>query len=164
MEMLERLLAYDVQVDWINTTTGEEAEQGLRDAILEGCIRAVRLLLRDDVGVRVSTELLKLAVIRGGCKRDVVSHLVSQGMAYEKLGGPGRVDWEDAELWHFALQHGEAEVGDCHGDGDAGWGWLADLLESAIDGLGRGSRTCRHGETYRGNHVATGDCTDPPSG
>ncbi|KAI9770391.1 MAG: hypothetical protein M1840_003277 [Geoglossum simile] len=139
MEMLERLLAYNVQVDWFKTTTGEKAEQGLRDAILEGCIKAVRLLLREDVGVRVSTELLKLAVLQGGCKRDIVSYLISQGMAYDKVSRSSRVDWEDAELWHFALQHGEAEVGGSDGDGNSGWGWLADLLESACNGHGRGS-------------------------
>ncbi|KAI9783238.1 MAG: hypothetical protein M1839_004078 [Geoglossum umbratile] len=169
MEMLEKLLAYNAQVDWFNTTTGEEAEQGLRDAILEGCIRAVRLLLREDVGVTVSTELLKLAVFQGGCKRDIVSCLISQGMAYEKVSRPGRVDWEDAELWHFALQHGETEVGSTYDDGDdgrdgnSGRGWLADLLEKGIDAYSQGSRRYRHIEAYCGDDDSAGEYIDPPS-
>ncbi|KAI9867841.1 MAG: hypothetical protein M1813_007663 [Trichoglossum hirsutum] len=131
VELLQRLLDLGVRVDWINTTIGEEAEQGLRDAILEGCLTAVELLTSEHVGVRSSTELLKLAVFQGGCRQGIVTHLISAALTDEKIGWLNRVDWQDSDIWHFALMQ-EEDSASSGGDSDCNRGWLASSLKRAF--------------------------------
>ncbi|MCJ1364520.1 magnesium ion transporter [Acarospora aff. strigata] len=77
------------RVDWVNTTTGEVAESGLEEAILERNRGAVELLTRPrrhsvytcvptnmNLGVRVDKKHLRLAVLKAGCDLTVVEALL----------------------------------------------------------------------------------------
>ncbi|KAH0544352.1 hypothetical protein FGG08_001493 [Glutinoglossum americanum] len=130
LELLNQLLVYRAQVDWINTTIGEEAERGLRDAILEGCGVAVGLLMLEQVGIRPSTELLKFAMFQGGCREEIMRPLLVRGLMDERVGRPSRIDWEDAVIWHFALQlRGREESAS---DDDNSCSWLVEMLKQGL--------------------------------
>ncbi len=100
LDLLELLCDAGATVDWINTSAGEVAERGFEEAILEGNLSAVRLLTREpfsvwrqNVGVRTDIRHLRLAVMKAGCRQEIVEELVCRPLSVSDLGDEEILAW-----------------------------------------------------------------------
>lgn len=95
----------------------ELAREGLKQAVTEGATDAVGCFWQ--LGLRVDTELLRLAVIHAGCKKEIVHQLVtSREITRSDLAD---VDFLDPALWSWAEK--------ARARGDERGPWLIDLLK-----------------------------------
>jgi len=108
LDLLEMLCSAGATVDWINTSAGEIAEQGLDDAIMEGNLRVVKMLTqkpayilreikRKNVGVKIETRHARLAVLEAGCDLDIVEALVQHP--------DSTIDLNDDQIVAWAVKH-----------------------------------------------------------
>lgn len=116
LDLLEMLCMAGATVDWVNTSAGEIAEQGLNDAIMEENRRAVNLLIRGptsdlswkpryiyweierkNVRVRINTRHVRLAVLEAGCNLDIVEELLQHP--------DSTVDLNDRQIVSWAVKH-----------------------------------------------------------
>lgn len=104
LDLLEMLCRAGAMVDWVNTSTGEIAERGLNDAIMEGNLRAVKLLTQSpvwitrklacqNVGVRIDTRHARLAVQEAGCDLDIIEALLQHPKSTIDLNDRQIVAW-----------------------------------------------------------------------
>lgn len=98
------------------------ADQGMRRAIIEGRPGVVKLLSEPAIGVELDQELLRLAVIDGGCNKAVVKMF-----AYAALDGEVHIDWRDKKLRQWARKK--------INEGDEKGAWLLDLMDSNGDNV-----------------------------
>ncbi|TKA27566.1 hypothetical protein B0A50_04397 [Salinomyces thailandicus] len=108
----------------INPVHGETAYEGLGQAISEQSELAVRHMLR--LQLNPDTELLRQAVIKDGCNREIVEALVGRAMRQmqSSAGPPQRtcdIDFLDPVLWAWAER--------ARGSGDERGDWLSALLK-----------------------------------
>ena len=112
LDLLEMLCRAGATVDWVNTSAGEIADQGLKDAIMEGNLRAVKLLTRasptrdaeierQNVRVRIDTRHVRLAVLEAGCDLDIVEALVNHPRS--------TIDQNDEQIVAWAVKHRETK-------------------------------------------------------
>ncbi|KAI9880977.1 MAG: hypothetical protein M1830_009471 [Pleopsidium flavum] len=120
VELLELLCQAGAAVDWVNTSAGEVAERGLEEAIMEGNLRALRLLMHGSSGanyyginVRIDTRHLRMAVMEAGCRQEIV-----EALAYDRDNG---IDFSDEKVmaWAFKAQ----------ADGNEKGSWVLSLLD-----------------------------------
>ncbi|EME49593.1 hypothetical protein DOTSEDRAFT_68391 [Dothistroma septosporum NZE10] len=106
-------------VSTIDPAYGEFALQGLQSAIPARQGKVVSLLLA--MGVTVSTEMLRIAVIDSGCDKDIVTRLLdATAPADGSLPYQQGVDLLDPSLWAWAEK--------ARKDGDDKGQWLVALL------------------------------------
>ncbi len=126
-DLLSMVLRGNASIDWINTTTGELARQGLFQAIKENNAQAVTTLLhrkqfmRDlDIGLTPSevqayqgtglvadTEMLRFAIRKCACKTAIVAALLDAKEA--------RMDAYDPAIWawmHEMRFNGDEKLGE----------------------------------------------------
>lgn len=98
------------------------AYKGMRDAIIEGRPEVVKLLSDSVIGVELDQELLRLAVIDGGCNKAIVKMF-----AYAALEDELSINWRDKKLRQWARK--KVNEGDEKGE------WLLDLMDSNGDNV-----------------------------
>ncbi len=98
------------------------ADKGMRDAIIEGRPEIVKLLSESVIGVELDQELLRLAVIDGGCNKAIVKLF-----AYAALEDETSIDWRDKKLRQWARKKTNK--------GDEKGAWLLDLMDSNGDNV-----------------------------
>ncbi len=117
LDLLEMLCSAGATVDWINTSAGEIAEQGLKDAIMEGSMRAVKLLTKEptcisreierkNIGVKIDTRHVRLAVLEAGCDVDIVQALVQHPKSTIDLDDREIVAWAIRDQWKGSMKGG----------------------------------------------------------
>lgn len=117
LDLLEMLCSAGATVDWINTSAGEIAEQGLKDAIMEGSLRAVKLLTKEptyiprgidrkNIGVKIDTRHVRLAVLEAGCDVDIVQALVQHPKSTIDLDDREIVAWAIRDQWKGSMKGG----------------------------------------------------------
>lgn len=92
---LQFLLRRGAGVDWEYTSLGEVAKSGLYEAIRENNLVATGLLLHYRISITPPADLIRHAVINGGCNRSVVSAL----LRCENMESEGTID---SALWKWA--------------------------------------------------------------
>lgn len=97
----------------------ELARDGLEQAITEGAEEALPSFW--TLGLQTDTELLRLAVIHAGCKKEIVRRLLTRAKVH--------VNFLDPDLWSWA---DKARM-----SGDERGPWLMAQLKRASRGLGR---------------------------
>ncbi|KAL9039126.1 MAG: hypothetical protein Q9214_005003 [Letrouitia sp. 1 TL-2023] len=131
-DFLELIGLCDAVLDSYNTSSGEVADAGLFDAIMEGNRRAVEVLSQlwdvstkdtveshsDYPGV-ITTRHIKAAILQGGCDMDIVYHLLRKGRRLACW-----ID-DDEEVNQWAYE--KKAAGDMRGDE------LLELLENHRD-------------------------------
>ncbi|KAK5019003.1 arsenicals resistance [Cryomyces antarcticus] len=100
-------------VDWKNTSSGEIATQGLLEAIRENNEHAVISLVSDGIGVAITSQVLRVAVMECGCNQDIVWDLMFMGRL--------EMDFSDRQLWTWA-EHAKEQ-------GDENGPWLMQRLQ-----------------------------------
>ncbi|KAI9846048.1 MAG: hypothetical protein M1838_001410 [Thelocarpon superellum] len=78
---LADLVAHGAQVDWMGTTAGEVATAGLYDAIQQGHVEYVGLLVGDGVNVPVTVDVVRWAVMHVDFSRGVVQSLIAAALS-----------------------------------------------------------------------------------
>ncbi|KAL2069154.1 hypothetical protein VTL71DRAFT_15492 [Oculimacula yallundae] len=66
LQFLFYLLKHGARISWLLSTSGEVALSGLRDAIREGCVQAVHLLVWSGLVERLDGEMLRWVVRNAG--------------------------------------------------------------------------------------------------
>ena len=103
---LDQLIQNGAEVDPINTTDMETANEGLRHAIMDGSAFAVEVLSQSALYTRVDQEMLRMVVIDARCNRGMIRSLV--GMHSESRG---KIDARDPELWAWASAQEKCQEG-----------------------------------------------------
>ncbi len=98
------------------------ANKGMRDAIIEGRPEVVKLLSEPVIGVELDQELLRLAVIAGGCNKAIVKMF-----AHATFQDEISISWRGKKLRQWARR--KVNEGDERGE------WLLHLIESNGDGV-----------------------------
>ncbi|KAI9817494.1 MAG: hypothetical protein M1827_001104 [Pycnora praestabilis] len=105
VNLLRLLVHSGAQVDWVNSSLGEVADNSLREAISDTNALPVYCLLHPMIGTKVSTELLRFAVMECGYDHFIVSILVIQSIQNRHRN----IDWDDWELLDWARTRGDQE-------------------------------------------------------
>ncbi|KAL8741762.1 MAG: hypothetical protein Q9190_005663 [Brigantiaea leucoxantha] len=126
LDCLRLVMGSGAMLDWKNSLNGELAEAAVREAIKEGQLKVLEALLETKIGfyqskkklrkrvIMPTTEHLRIAVLEGGCKRDIVECLLS------KDNWKPFINWGDELIDNWAV---EKEV-----QGDRRGTWLRTIL------------------------------------
>ncbi|KAL8702698.1 MAG: hypothetical protein Q9201_004139 [Fulgogasparrea decipioides] len=127
IEMLRLLKKLRAKLDWETSNNGEVADQSLKEAIIQGNAPMVDLLLNRwepypniyTCIVPVTQEHLRLAILQGGCRRNIIDDILHAGRVQRDLpdlhlGDSDIVDWAIEKKAH----------------GDERGSWLLDLVSA----------------------------------
>ncbi|KAL8725317.1 MAG: hypothetical protein Q9181_006456 [Wetmoreana brouardii] len=127
IEMLRLLKMLRAKLDWEASNNGEVADQSLKEAIIQGNAPIVDLLLNRRAPYRstctctvpVTQEHLRLAVLQGGCRQNIIDDILHAGRV--QCGLPD-LHVGDNDIWDWAIQKKE--------EGDERGSWLLELISA----------------------------------
>ncbi|KAK5017793.1 hypothetical protein LTR39_001349 [Cryomyces antarcticus] len=109
---------------WVDDSN--DRQLAMEDAISAGEHDVVELLLRKNIGVVPTTELLRSAIMnKNGCSTRVVTRICAAALLRQDKFGIHSIDWKDKQLWTWADHHHQ-------GPQDIGW-WVKMQLRKAAE-------------------------------
>ena len=116
---------YFVSIDWKSSTAGETAKQGLLEAIHEGKTIPAICLLYAKIGVKPTTEILRMAATEAPFNRIIIMWLIKRATSTAKKTHDSYegVDFLDPPLWTWAEQQER--------EGNPNGAWLKESLRRA---------------------------------
>ncbi|KAF2422085.1 hypothetical protein EJ08DRAFT_738030 [Tothia fuscella] len=125
IKFLRILKRNECTINWSTSSDDETAKRGVLEAILANCTPVVQILVGyKDSWVPVSQDMLRCAVLEGGCNRDIVRHLFDP-LSDVDVRPKEELDFMDAGIWRWIEQRGDDLTGK----------WLQKVLESNGDSL-----------------------------
>lgn len=111
-KLLYALTCIEGKVDLVHTMAGETMKEGLFEAVADGNERAVACLAA-LLGVhrRLTTQMLRYAVIECGCRFNIVRHLLFNAQILYDTTARDQLDLHDPVLWQWADDRGEGNSG-----------------------------------------------------
>lgn len=106
--LLYVLVSLNGEIDWEGSMAGETAKEGLKEAISEGnehAVAALSVLL--GVARAITTDMLRYAVIDGGCDMNIIRHLLFNVQILYRDTSRDTLNLYDPILWQWADNEGE---------------------------------------------------------
>lgn len=104
--LLYVLVAFSGSIDWISSTAGETAKEGLEEAVRAGselAVAALSVLL--GIQRKLTTSVIRLAVMDCGCDINIVRHLLYNAQILHSGEHDKEImDFHDPILWNWAEQ------------------------------------------------------------
>ncbi|KAF2741199.1 hypothetical protein EJ04DRAFT_117122 [Polyplosphaeria fusca] len=108
VNLLYVLVSFGGEIDWQGSMAGENAIQGLKQAVLDGNERAVAALsVLVGTAKRLSTDTIRHAVVQGGCDVKTLRHLLFNAQILYSNTPREILNFHDPQVWQWAQHNGE---------------------------------------------------------